>query len=121
MTLSKEKIEYFKKKLMDEKDRLEEELSQVAKKNPDAPGDWEATPGDLNVDPSDPNDMADTFEELENRSAIEDSLEDELESVDAALERIKKGKYGFCIACKEAISEDRLKANPSAGECMKHA
>lgn len=121
MTLSKEKIEYFKQKLLDEKVRLEEDLKNVAVKNNGLPGDEESSVIDLNVDTSDPNDITDVFEEMENRGAIEESLEDKLETVVVALERIKKGKYGICSVCKEEIGESRLKANPAATQCIKHA
>ncbi|MEW5907907.1 MAG: TraR/DksA C4-type zinc finger protein [Patescibacteria group bacterium] len=121
MGIPKEKLEYFKKELEKNKKNLEDLLKRIAKKNPLVSGDWEVEPVDLNPMLADKNEMADVFEELENRKAIEDKLEERLTFVNEALERIKKGVYGFCLKCKQPIDEARLKANPAARHCIKHA
>lgn len=121
MSLSKEQIKHFKEELEGEKGELEKELKNIGKKNPDVVGDWEVMPGELNVNPADPSELADTFEELENRSAIEDSLEEKLIFVNKALANIKQNTYGVCGVCKKAIAIKRLEANPAATECVKHA
>jgi RNA polymerase-binding transcription factor DksA len=46
------------------------------------------------------------------------SLEDQLDAVTAALERIDTDAYGVCAKCGEEIPETRLEANPSATECI---
>lgn len=117
---SKDKIEYFKQKLEEEKNRLENDLSKIAKKNPDVPGDWISGSEDLNTGIADPADIADSFEEMENRGAIEDALEYRLFKVNEALERIKKGAYGICGKCEKQIEEGRLEAFPSARHCVNH-
>lgn len=119
--ISKEKIECFKEKLEKEKIRLEKDLDRVGKRNPNVPGDWEVSALDLNVETSDPNELADTFEELQTRAAIEDKLEERLTFVNQALARIKKGTYGICSVCKKEIEEKRLKINSIAKTCIKHA
>lgn len=121
MKLSKEKINYFKEKLETEMEELEKELKNIGRKNPDVKGDWEVTTGELNINLADSSELADTFEELENRSAIEDSLEEKLGFVNKALANIKKGNYGICSVCKESIAIKRLEVNPAANECVKHA
>ena len=118
--LSKEKIKYFEKKLREEKEAIEKELPSVGRRNPDVPGDWEATPADMNTMVSDKNELADKFEEMESRAAIEDSLEGQLVLINAALERIKAGKYGICAECGKPIDEKRLEAYPAAKNCVKH-
>jgi RNA polymerase-binding transcription factor DksA len=119
--LSKEKIEYFRKKLETWKKKLEKELSHIGRKNPNVPGDWEPTLPDMNIMVSDKNEKADVFEEFENRAAIEDKFEEQLISVNDALEKAEKGTYGICEICKEPIEEKRLNAFPSANSCVKHA
>lgn len=42
----------------------------------------------------------------------------ELARIDAALERLKSGDYGYCVRCDEEISEKRLKLDPSAPLCI---
>jgi RNA polymerase-binding transcription factor DksA len=115
-------LDYFKKKLEEEKARLENELGQVAKRNPENPQDWEPMPAEAGIDTrtSDPNELSDVFEEFQNRSAIEVHLEERLNEIIAALGRIKKGTYGICEICKGQIDEKRLEANPSASSCTKH-
>ncbi len=118
--LNKDKIEYFKKKLESKKAMLEKEMAGVAKQNLNAPGDWEPTVPDMNVLPSDPNELADTFEELENVAAVEESFEEDVDLIEAALNRIKKGKYGICEICGKEIEEKRLEASPTAVYCIEH-
>ena len=42
----------------------------------------------------------------------------ELHKIDAALERIKAGEYGFCTYCGEDISPKRLEFDPAAPLCV---
>ncbi len=121
MTLSKEKTEYFKDKLVAKKADLEKELGNVGRPNVDAPGDWEATPVETEERVSDKNELADSFEEFESRSAVERVLEEHLTLVKQALERLEGGNYGACGSCGEDINEKRLEAFPSAKNCIKHA
>lgn len=100
---------------------LEEALSHVGQKNPKIADDWEMTMGDMNVMTADKNELADAFEQMENRAAIEDKLEEQLIFINEALEKIKKGKYGICETGGEQIEEGRLEANPAAKNCIKHA
>ena len=124
MPLTKEKIKHFQEKLEEEKKQLESELSRVGRKNPEVSGDWEVAQEDLNVETSDTGEMSGAFEELENRAAIENSLEERFILVSRALDSIKKETYGVC-ASKEGkthpIESKRLEANPAATECIKHS
>jgi RNA polymerase-binding protein DksA len=42
---------------------------------------------------------------------------EELAMLDAALERVASGDYGYCIDCGEEIARERLVANPAAARC----
>ena len=116
-------LDYFKKKLEEEKGRLEAELSLVAKRNPKNPSDWEPVPAEdgMDVRQTEASELADAFEEFQNRSSIEVHLEEKVNEVIAALERIEKGTYGICTVCGEKIAEKRLEANPSSATCTKHS
>jgi DnaK suppressor protein len=46
------------------------------------------------------------------RSAVE------LQRIQAALVRIRKGDYGYCQECGEDIVEERLKVDPGALSCI---
>lgn len=38
--------------------------------------------------------------------------------VEAAIERIETGEFGYCLACGEAIAEARLRNNPAVATCI---
>lgn len=42
----------------------------------------------------------------------------EVLQIEAALQRIEDGSYGYCITCDELISEKRLRFNPAAPTCI---
>lgn len=114
-------VSAYKAKLLEEKVRLEKNLSDVGRKNPDTPGDWEATGDEAETEPiSDPNDIADSMEEFESRSATLAELEIGLKDVNDALAKIEKGTYGICEISGEQIETDRLDANPAARTCKTH-
>jgi len=42
----------------------------------------------------------------------------EVRDIEAALERMKQGSYGFCIDCRGEIDLERLKAYPTCKRCQ---
>ncbi len=116
-------LNYFKQKLEENKARLETQLSEMGQKNPANPEDWEAMPTEAgqNIRITESTEMADTFEEFQNRSAVQAHLEEVLNNVKNALKRIEKGDYGVCEVCGEKIEKERLEANISASTCIKHS
>jgi len=109
------KIQEFKDKLLAEKARLEEELSTIAKQNPGKPGDWSPVIDEGDIEErADKNDLADSFEDLEENTSIAETLEARLAEVTAALARIDDGSYGKDEKTGEDIAMDRLEANPAA-------
>ncbi len=119
--MNKKDLEYFKKKLIEEKTAIEEELSGIGTKNPRSATVWEATSGDIDVDSADENETADKMEELEENSGIVDQLNKQMNEITVALDKIANSKYGICEICGEPIERDRLEANPSARISIKHA
>jgi RNA polymerase-binding transcription factor DksA len=113
--------EYFKEKLLAEKNKLETDLSSIGRINPDSPSDWEAVPeNDGDERNADPNSLADSIEEYESRTATVKELEKQLKEVREALEKIEKGTYGICEVSGEKIEKERLEVNPSARTCKAH-
>jgi DnaK suppressor protein len=41
-----------------------------------------------------------------------------LQRIDAALERIEQGDYGWCLECDEPIAAGRLEVNPAVALCI---
>ncbi len=111
--------EKYKKILLDEKARLEADLSGISVRNPHNPAEWDAKP-ENETEEADLNVAADIHEEVEERHGVSDALEKELTEVNAALARIEEGTYGTCGVCGAAIEEDRLIANPAAVTCTAH-
>jgi len=117
----------FKKRLEEERARLEAELSGVSvHANAKNPSDWEATydtPGDLgqHAPEADPMDVAEVIGNYEKGFALNKTLERQLEQVNNALGKITAGTYGNCDVCKTMIPLARLDANPAASTCMAHS
>ncbi len=118
--MNKKELDNFKKKLLLEKTTLEEELGTIGQPSSSTPGGWEATPGGMEVDAADENELADKLEELEDNAGIVTQLESQLNEVKHALERMDEGTYGLCETCGEPIEKERLEANPSSRISIKH-
>lgn len=99
---------HFKKRLEDELQLIEKELSETQK--PDI--DQSATEAD---------EIADRFEDQQEAKSEHTALEARKIEVEAALARIEMGTYGTCRVCEGTIEEERLEANPAAATCAKCA
>lgn len=107
---------HFKLKLEEERQKLEEQLSRVGRRNPSNPDDWEPQFNERNEQPSAQDEMADKFEDMEQTLALQTTYETRLMAVRDALSRIESGTYGKCN-CGKDIPEERLEADPAAS-CM---
>ena len=114
--LDKKKI---KEQLEKERDILIEQLADMGTLNPET-GEWEATPEAQDIPESDQNDMADRFEDFEERSSMIRTLAPRLNDILRALKKINKDSFGKCEVCKKDIEMARLEANPAARTCKKH-
>lgn len=118
--MEKDLVEKFRDKLTEELAKVEEELKTVGRINPDNPADWQPTPEKIDVLPSDRDEVAESFSEFEDRTAILKQLEIRYNEIKEALQRIERGKFGNCETCGEQIEEARLEANPAARTCKTH-
>ncbi len=117
--MEKADLDYFKNKLETEKANLEEELGGIARINPKNPKDWEALPADRD-ETAFRDEVADRLEELNDREAEVGPLEQRLEHVNTALNRLKNNTYGICAVCQKIIEREMLEANPAAATCKQH-
>ncbi|OGF21544.1 hypothetical protein A2316_04300 [Candidatus Falkowbacteria bacterium RIFOXYB2_FULL_38_15] len=109
-------IQKIKTILLEEKQRLEKELSQFAKKNPRNSADFDTNFSDLgDEDEENAKEVASYGDNL----ALEQSLERSLRDVNDALKRIEDGSYGVCKYCGKAIDPKRLEARPASSACVK--
>lgn len=111
--------QHFKELLTAELANLEKELATVGRKNPEHSGDWQATEK-MDIDTADEDEVADSMNEFENNTAIVSQLEQRLDEVKIALDKIEKGGFGVCEIGGEQIEADRMEANPAARTCKAH-
>lgn len=115
MSLDQKIVDELKNLLLEQKNRLESELSRIG--NPtETEGDYQTRFNDIGPDE---DENASEVEEYTDNLALENTLEKQLKEVLDALERINNGTYGYCANCKEEINIDRLRAYPAAQNCVK--
>jgi RNA polymerase-binding transcription factor DksA len=114
--LDKKKI---KEQLEKERDILLVQMKDMGKLNPET-GEWEAIPEEQAFPEPDQNDMADRFEDFEERSSMIRTLEPRLASILKALKSLPSESFGKCKICKKDIEMARLEANPAARTCKQH-
>lgn len=110
MPLDDKLLSELNQKLLDEKARLESELSRLGKPT-GAEDDFETRFEDIGTDP---DENATEVEGYVDNLALENNLENQLRNVDRALEKMKKGTYGICEKTGKEINVERLKAYPAA-------
>jgi RNA polymerase-binding transcription factor DksA len=115
MTYSNDFLAEVKAKLIEEKDRLEKELSRFAKAN-ETEGSYTTTFQDMG---SDEDEQASEVEQYVDDIALESNLEAQLKDVLDALVKIETGNYGVCEETGEMISEERLRVYPQARTVVK--
>ena len=114
------KTQHYSDLLTAEKERIENDLSQIGHADPKNPRDWQPDRTDMDTERSDAIDTADNAEEFHENVAIVNELEVRLNAIKEALSRIEDKTYGTCVTCKNPIEEDRLEANPAATTCKAH-
>ena len=104
-------LEKYKKKLTEERDRLNKEIGTVGELSEPAPDDLQITAANAPLI-SDVKDVEATITEMKS---------DRLEKINAALQSIDEGTYGKCVVCGKQIEQKRLDAEPTAMTCMEHS
>ncbi len=102
-----ERLEYFRKLLLEKKKRLIEEAWKTIE---DLGGSPQRLP--------DPTDQAAFESERGFELRIRDRERKLIKKIDRALARIEEGSYGICEVCGEDIDEKRLEARPEASLCI---
>lgn len=112
--MDSQKLEYYRQKLLEKKDRILSELNAVAIKDKLTSG-YEAKYENIS------DDEEDNIQEQANYERdilVEGTLEETLEAIDRALARIEAGTYGRDIHTGELIDERRLDILPEAEEVV---
>ena len=106
--------EELKNKLLEEKNKIESQLTRFAKPT-EIEGNYETKFENIGED-TDEN--ASEVEEYADNLALENTLEKELKKINNALEKIANGTYGICKNCGQEIEIERLRAYPAAENCI---
>ena len=109
--------EHFRKRLEDEKARLQHAVGFLERENPGSIGDELGELSEGGVD----NHLGDTATATFDREldeGLEEGAQQTLADIDAALARIEDGTYGTCAVCGKPIAVERLEAIPWASLCI---
>jgi len=113
----------FKKELeealLQEKAKIEEDLSRFTKRNAKLAGGFGAVFPKFGDRAADQDENTDEVEEYEKILSLEHALEKRLEEIAAALAKLPAKEFGICEKCGKQIPKERLRANPAATTCLK--
>ena len=105
--MTQEKLAEYKKKLEHERTLILNEIKTNEK------------PVDFGSDVDHFEEESDEAEEVGNQLAIAQGLKLRLDDIEAALEKIREGKYGICEKCGEPIEEEILDIDPESRLCKR--
>ena len=114
--MTKDFKEKMHQKLLDEKVRIERELSGFAHRNPKTTEDDFVT-NYVDIG-SDLDDNASEIAQYGDNLSVEGELEKSLRDIDRALKTFEDGTYGICKYCDGHIDEARLEARPDSSSCI---
>jgi RNA polymerase-binding protein DksA len=116
--LAKSTVDRFKKRLLEEKDRLEALIVEYEHELEEAR--MTESSSDRSPDPGNAEAGSMKFE-YEKELSIEQNTIDLLGKVEHALERISARKYGVCESCGNPIPVERLDVLPYVTLCVECA
>lgn len=114
--MTQPRLEHFKQRLLEEKDRLSQELQDFGEEDPLHPGQFEPKYPESGSNSEDDNAME--IAEFADDASIEARVSAELKDVESALKAIENGIYGICKYCNQPIDEKRLEARPASSSCI---
>ena len=114
-SINKTTIAEIEKTLLAQKKQILHELSEISRKDSHE-ADNTSTKFPEYGDKPDEN--AQEITDYSTNIVTEKVLEKSLEDIEKSLDRIKKGTYGVCKYCGNAIAEKRLLARPTASSCI---
>ena len=111
----------LRRALVEERERLANAARYLQHKEP---GSMEDELGEISGGGSGDNhlaDMATVTYDRELDQGLEDGVQQAVEQIDAALERMDEGTYGVCEVCGNPIAPARLQAIPWTTRCIDDA
>ncbi|WP_151733945.1 TraR/DksA C4-type zinc finger protein [Paenibacillus tengchongensis] len=118
--LTDEQVAELKKALEERKAELEAHFTQNGEEDSLLGDSLRVSTGELSAADNHPADVGTETFERSRDLAINASLNDEREEIEAALQRIEDGTYGICVISKEEIPYERLEAIPYTPYAVNH-
>jgi DnaK suppressor protein len=115
--LNEKEIQHFRKRLMEERKNVLDELEWVETNY--IGSTQRDSSGEVSGHATHLADMGTDSIEMEKAYLIGDTRGEALEDIDEALEKLGKGTYGTCESCGQPIAMERLEAVPHAKLCLK--
>jgi DnaK suppressor protein len=106
--LNKKEKEYFKKKLLERKQKILEKLTEL---------DTESKEVETNI-AQDVVDKAESSYTKEFLLSLSDAERSQLFLIDNALKRLQRGEFGICQMCQKEIGKKRLEVVPWTPYCI---
>lgn len=106
MALTKEQLDVLETALISEKAKIEAELDGLKEKL------------DFGSDVDHGDEETDETEEMANYLGIKNELDNRLQKIDRALDKIQRGEYGKCEKCEAQIEKDVLDKEPESLWCV---
>lgn len=116
--MDNKKLQYFKKKLLEEK---EEQLKSLRNREKEIDETMDLLDSELSSYDNHPGDIGTEVYMLEQEKGYIEQIKSTIEKIDNSLEDIKNGNYGICDNCNKRIKEERLDLIPYAKTCLKCA
>lgn len=113
--LTEEFVLEMKQQLLNNKKKLEDELSTFTVKKP---GNKESVSAAFPKYGTEPEDNAHEVEDFITNKSLEEVLEKQLRDIESALKRISDGTYGICKFTHKPIGEKRLRARPTSNSTV---
>ncbi len=113
--MDKQILEKIKKDLLEQKDKILQDLNIVTEKDEHEKDEHRAKFPNFG---DKPDENVQEIDEYTTNVATERILETTLRDINGALDRIEKGTYGICKYCKKEIDEKRLLIRPVASACV---
>lgn len=106
--MNKKEKEYFKKKLLERKQKILEKLTEL---------DTESKEVETNI-AQDVVDKAESSYTKEFLLSLSDAERSQLFLIDNALKRLQRGEFGICQMCQKEIGKKRLEVVPWTPYCI---
>jgi DnaK suppressor protein len=104
-----------RKRLQEERERLQGIADDLQREREESISD---TGGELSSFDQHPGDSGTETFEMEKNVSLREQVDDELQEIEAAFQRLERGTYGTCQACGKPIGDERLEAMPATRFCV---